>query len=49
MKMKKKILLIWMVLLLFAIPYSYTKASDTQTNEQGNETGSLKLVAIGGK
>lgn len=46
MKMKKRLLAIWMVFLFVAIPFSFAQADETQLVEQNNETASIEVVAI---
>jgi hypothetical protein len=45
MKMKKKVLAILMVLMFFAIPFSFAQAGDT-TWEQSNSTISVEMVTL---
>jgi len=44
--MKRKIMAIWVILLLIGIPTCITQASETQANEQSNETVSIEMVYI---
>ena len=45
MKMKRKILAIWMVLIFLAIPFSFAQASET-SKERSNESVSIEMVAL---
>jgi len=45
-KMKKKIMAIWVILLLVAIPYNIVQASENQENEQNNETLFIELIDV---
>ena len=44
--MKKKIMAIWIILLLVAIPYNIAQASENQNNEQNNETLFVEVVDV---
>lgn len=44
--MKRKIMAIWVILLLVAIPFSIAQASETYGEEQNVETASIELAAI---
>ncbi len=46
MKIKRKIMAIWIILLLVAIHFSIAQASETTENEQANETISVELVTV---
>jgi hypothetical protein len=46
MKMKRKIIAIWIILLLIAIPFSIAQASETYEEEQNNENISIEIAAV---
>jgi len=46
MKMKKKIMAIWMVFLFVAIPFSFAEAGETQAIQENNETISIELATL---
>ena len=46
MKMKRKILAIWVILLLVTIPFGIVQASETLELEQNNETVTVELAAF---
>lgn len=46
MKMKRKIIAIWVILLLIAIPFGIAQASETNEQEQNNETIPVEIATF---